>query len=68
MPHERSLVASITCGTIGRRLTRLGISVAAGLHPDLGDPRRPPERIHAAWPGHMVHLSVKKVSKIPDGE
>ena len=53
--------------TVGRWLARLGISRLRDLTPDGNDLRRPPRRIRAAWPGHMVHLDVKKIGKIPDG-
>ncbi|WP_062735921.1 IS481 family transposase [Kocuria turfanensis] len=53
--------------TVGRWLSRLGISRLRDLTPDGDDLRRPPRRIRAGWPGHMVHLDVKKVGRIPDG-
>ena len=57
----------IALRTVGRWLQRLGISRLRDLAPDGEDQRRPPRRIRAYWPGHMVHLDVKKVGKIPDG-
>ncbi len=32
-----------------------------------GENNRKPGKIIARWPGHMVHLDVKKVGRIPDG-
>src|SRR5690606_22984037 len=32
-----------------------------------GEPLRKPGTITAHWPGHMIHLDVKKVGRIPDG-
>ncbi|CCW11112.1 hypothetical protein QLG13_08525 [Rhodococcus aetherivorans] len=32
-----------------------------------GDSNREPRRIVAHWPGHMVHVDIKKVGRIPDG-
>ncbi|PZP28642.1 MAG: IS481 family transposase [Kocuria rhizophila] len=57
----------IALGTVGRWLARLGISRLRDLSPDGDQLRRPPRRIRAYWPGHMIHLDVKKVGKIPDG-
>jgi hypothetical protein len=43
--------------TVTRHLARLG----------RGANNRTPSKIIARWPGHMVHLDVKKVGRIPDG-
>ena len=32
-----------------------------------GQSNRVPGKIVARWPGHMAHLDVKKVGRIPDG-
>ncbi len=32
-----------------------------------GDSNRQPGKIIARWPGHMAHLDVKKVGRVPDG-
>src|SRR5699024_4995335 len=32
-----------------------------------GDSNRRPRKITARWPGHMVHVDVKKVGRIPAG-
>ncbi len=45
--------------TVGRWLARLGISQRRFLDPD-GSTNRRPKRIVARYPGHMVHLDVKK--------
>lgn len=37
------------------------------LDPDGSVNRRPPKRFVARYPGHTVHLDVKKVGRIPDG-
>ncbi len=56
----------VSVATVGRWLVRLGISRRADLDPD-GSNNRVPGRITARYPGHMVHLDVKKVGRIPDG-
>ncbi|MBP2055876.1 transposase [Streptomyces griseochromogenes] len=53
--------------TVGRWLARLGINHRRFLNPDGSANRRPPKRIVARYPGHMVHLDVKKVGRIPEG-
>ena len=65
--HLAERAVTISLRTVGRWLARLGISRLRDLTPDGDDLRHPPQRIRAAWPGHMVHLDVKKVGKIPDG-
>ena len=57
----------IALRTVGRWLARLGISRLRDLSPDGDNARSTPGRIRAYWPGHMVHLDVKKVGRIPDG-
>lgn len=52
--------------TVGRWLVRLGINRRRDLDPDGSSNRRGPA-ILARYPGHMVHLDVKKVGVIPDG-
>ena len=56
----------ISVATVGRWLVRLGINRRRDLDPS-GASNRWPERITARYPGHMVHLDVKKVGRIPDG-
>jgi transposase len=58
--HKASLA------TVGRWLVRLGINRRRDLDPD-GQVNRAARRIAARYPGHMVHLDVKKVGRIPDG-
>ena len=52
--------------TIGRWLQRLGISRRRDLDPT-GEINREIGKIIARFPGHMLHLDVKKVRQIPDG-
>jgi transposase InsO family protein len=56
----------ISVATVSRWLVRLGINRRADLDPD-GATNRTPQRIVARYPGHMVHLDVKKAGRIPDG-
>lgn len=64
----------ISARTVGRWLHRLGISRLRYLTPT-GDTLRgedqdqpaTPGRIVAKRPGHMVHIDVKKIGRIPDG-
>lgn len=51
---------------MGRWLVRLGINRRRDLDPD-GESNRRPATITARYPGHMIHLDVKKVGRIPDG-
>jgi len=52
--------------TVGRWLRRLGISRRRDIDPD-GSTNRQVGTITARFAGHMVHLDVKKVGRIPDG-
>ncbi|MDK9660563.1 IS481 family transposase [Propionibacterium freudenreichii] len=52
--------------TVTRWLDRLGLNRIRDITPDGKDLRRP-GKIIARYPGHMVHMDVKKVGKIPDG-
>ncbi|QHY96682.1 Integrase core domain protein [Streptomyces sp. S4.7] len=52
--------------TVTRHLTRLGLGRRKFIDPG-GENNRKPGKITARWPGHMVHLDVKKVGRIPDG-
>lgn len=66
---RRELVAhghGVSLATVGRWLKRLGISRLRDLDPD-GSTNRVVGTITARFPGHMVHLDVKKVGRIPDG-
>jgi len=56
----------VSVATVGRWLVRLGINRRRDIDPD-GASNRTPGRITARYPGHMVHLDVKKVGRIPDG-
>jgi transposase len=52
--------------TVTRHLHHLGLNRRRFLDPT-GASNRAPRRIVAHRPGHMVHLDVKKVGRIPDG-
>lgn len=56
----------VSLATVSRWLVRLGINRRADIDPD-GSSNRTAGRITARYPGHMVHLDVKKVGRIPDG-
>ncbi|MGC7103187.1 helix-turn-helix domain-containing protein, partial [Amycolatopsis lurida] len=57
---------TISIRTVGRHLLDLGLNRRRFLDPT-GASNRAPRRIVARWPGHMVHLDVKKTGQIPDG-
>lgn len=57
---------SISRRTVSRHLHVLGLNHRRFIDPN-GESNRKPRRITARWPGHMVHLDVKKVGRIPDG-
>ena len=57
---------TISVRTVSRQLAHLGLNRRRFLDPT-GENNRTPRRIHARWPGHMVHVDVKKVGVIPDG-
>ena len=52
--------------TVTRWLDRLGLNRIRDITPDGGNLRQP-GTITARYPGHMIHVDVKKVGKIPDG-
>ncbi|QHY96674.1 IS2 transposase TnpB [Streptomyces sp. S4.7] len=52
--------------TVSRLLAQLGLNRRRFIDPD-GDTNRTPRTIVAKCPGHMVHVDVKKVGRIPDG-
>lgn len=52
--------------TVSRQLVALGLNRRTFLDPG-GDVNRVPQRIIARRPGHMVHVDVKKVGRIPNG-
>jgi len=51
--------------TVTRWLERLGLNRVRDITPE-GENLRKPQKILARYPGHMVHMDVKKVGKIPD--
>jgi transposase InsO family protein len=63
----RARGVKISRTTVGRWLRRLGISRLRDLDPSGASNRQPPRKIIARYPGHMVHVDVKKVGRIPDG-
>lgn len=52
--------------TVTRHLSRLGLGQRRFIDPT-GATNRDPRPIVARWPGHMLHVDVKKVGRIPDG-
>jgi transposase len=56
----------VSTATVSRWFVRLGINRRRDLDPS-GESNRRPARITARYPGHMIHLDVKKVGRIPDG-
>lgn len=52
--------------TVSRHLAAVGLNRRRFLDPT-GEVNRTPQRIQARRPGHMVHVDVKKVGRIPDG-
>lgn len=57
---------AISVRTVSRHLAALGLNRRRFLDPD-GAPNRSPARIIARRPGHMVHVDIKKVGRIPAG-
>jgi len=57
---------SVSTATVGRWLSRLGLNRRRFLDPN-GATNRRRRRITARYPGHMVHVDVKKIGRIPDG-
>lgn len=57
---------TISVHTVGWHLLHLGLNRGRFLDPT-GATNRQSRRIIARWPGHMVHLDVKKTGQIPDG-
>jgi transposase InsO family protein len=56
----------ISCRTVSRHLAALGLNRRRFIDP-AGHNNRTPRRIVARRPGHMVHVDIKKVGRIPDG-
>lgn len=56
----------VSVRTVSRHLARLGLNRRRFLDPG-GETNRTPRRIIARRPGHMVHVDIKKVGRIPDG-
>lgn len=62
--HQRG--HRISQSSVTRWLRRLGLNQRRHLDTD-GTPTRTPGRIVARYPGHMVHIDVKKVGRIREG-
>jgi transposase InsO family protein len=56
----------VSKAAVARWLVRLGINRRRDLDPS-GELNRAPRPIVARYPGHMIHVDVKKVGRIPDG-
>lgn len=56
----------ISIATVTRWLHRLGLNRLDHLDID-GEPLRKPGMIKAGWPGHMIHIDIKKIGRIPEG-
>lgn len=52
--------------TISRVLLQLGLNRRRFIDPT-GESNRKPQVINAKRPGHMIHIDVKKVGRIPEG-
>jgi transposase InsO family protein len=57
---------TISRRTVSRHLLALGLNHRKFIDPN-GQSNREPRKISARRPGHMVHVDVKKVGRIPDG-
>ncbi|NKY54559.1 IS481 family transposase, partial [Nocardia vermiculata] len=65
--HElRCEGVDIAVRTVTRQLRHLGLNRRRFIDPT-GENNRVPRRIVAQRPGHMVHVDVKKVGRIPEG-
>ncbi len=60
------LASAFTRRTVSRHLARLGLGRRRFIDPN-GENNRQPGKIIARWPGHMAHLDVEKVGRIPNG-
>jgi transposase InsO family protein len=57
---------SLSRRTVSRHLLALGLNRRRFIDPS-GDTNWEPRKITARRPGHMVHVDVKKVGRLPDG-
>ncbi len=62
----RGIGISMHRRTVTRHLACLGLGQCRFIDSN-GENNRKPGKITARWPGHMAHLDVKKVGRIPDG-
>ncbi|TDW24179.1 IS481 family transposase [Kribbella kalugense] len=58
--------APVSRRTVTRQLEALGLNHRRFIDPN-GETNREPQKIIARRPGHMIHVDVKKVGRIPDG-
>lgn len=60
---------SISTATVTRHLKANGLNRLRHLDPVTGEPNRRPRvgKIIADYPGHMIHIDVKNVGRIPNG-
>ncbi|MFE3289939.1 integrase core domain-containing protein [Rhodococcus sp. NPDC059234] len=63
-PHRQGI--TISRRTVSRHLAHLGLNQRRFIDPN-GESNRDARKIVARHPGHMVHVDVKKVGRIPDG-
>ena len=54
---------TISVRTVSRHLARLGLNRRRFVDPT-GESNRTPRKTNARWPGHMVHVDVKKVGRM----
>ncbi|GAA2344030.1 hypothetical protein GCM10010416_77080 [Streptomyces caniferus] len=57
---------SLSRRTVSRHLVALGLNRRRFIDPN-GESNRKQQKITARRPGHMIHVDVKKVGRIPDG-
>ncbi|GLY20257.1 hypothetical protein Kisp01_72710 [Kineosporia sp. NBRC 101677] len=58
----------ISESTVARWLRKLGINRRRDLDPSGASNRKPAGTIAARYPGHIIHVGVKKPGRIPDGD
>jgi transposase len=70
-PDELSAQLGVPARTVSRVLARHGLTYLAALDPMTGELLRSSKttavRYERAYPGALVHMDVKKISRIPDG-
>ncbi|MGW5921674.1 IS481 family transposase [Nocardia fluminea] len=58
---------TVAVRTVSRQLVHLGLNRRKSIDHSGADNRKPIATIVARYSGHMVHVDVKKVGRIPDG-